>query len=67
MVGKNDHRRLNDMVPVTNKDWYEKKLSRPPPPFGIIAEDSQRSCNDTLEQPVLKYIYFILFLWILRM
>ena len=55
MVGKNDHRRLNDMVPVTNKDWYEKKLSRPPPPFGIIAEDSQRSCNDTLEQPVLIF------------
>ena len=32
MAGKNDHRRLNDMVPVTNKDWNEKKknfLGRP--------------------------------------
>ena len=26
MAGKNDHRRLNDMVPVTNKDWYEKNF-----------------------------------------
>ena len=37
MAGKNDHRRLNDMVPVTNKDWrMKKKLSRPTDDVGAV-------------------------------